>query len=311
MIEVVPYQTEWPRQYEAEASTIKTALGDNLVAIHHVGSTAIPGLAAKPKIDIIAQVKNGEEAITSLEKAGYEHRGEWNIPFKFGFRRREKVSVNLHLFEEDHPEIELNLRFRDYLRSHDDAREEYGKLKNSLLQDERSQIREEGKLFTGYTLGKHEFIKRILKKSGWEGLRFLKCSHHDEWKAAKAFRLRYFFQKEDPYTWTFDHEDHCHFVLSSATEIVGYAHIQLWPKRRAAVRIIVIDEKYRGCAFGGKFMGLIERWLKKEGYKSVHAEASPDAYAFYCHLGYSDMPFDDPDGYEGGPDDIDVGKSLQ
>ena len=57
-IEVVPYNPDWPKQFEIEAEKIRGALEDNLIEVHHVGSTSIPGLAAKPRIDIIAEIKD-------------------------------------------------------------------------------------------------------------------------------------------------------------------------------------------------------------------------------------------------------------
>jgi GrpB-like predicted nucleotidyltransferase (UPF0157 family) len=81
-IEVVPYNENWPIMFDAEKAVISAALGDNCVEILHVGSTSIPGLAAKPIIDIIAIAKERQNAVTSLEKAGYTHKGERNIPLK-------------------------------------------------------------------------------------------------------------------------------------------------------------------------------------------------------------------------------------
>ncbi len=139
-------------------------------------------------------------------------------------------------------------------------------------------------------------------------------AHTDkEWDAVREFRNRYFFKPhkiDDPYTWTFEHEGHKHFILHKEAEIVGYAHIQLWPEARAAIRIIVIDEAYRGKNYGKEFVELIEEWLAQQDYKSIHTESSPSALGFYERLNYVAMPFNDPDGYEGSPEDTDMGKLL-
>ena len=312
-IEVVPYNSNWPAVYQSEAEKIRAALGDNLISIHHVGSTAVLGLAAKPKIDIIAEVTDGKLAVATLPPAGFEHRGEWNIPFKFGFTKRRETSVNLHVYEKGHPEVELNLLFRDHLRNSDDARDEYAALKVALLQDAKSFERQKGLRFSGYNLGKDVFISKVLKKSGFDRLRFLKCAHHKEWAAAKKFRQKYFFDKvstEDPYTWTFDHEDHEHFMLYEGVEIIGYAHVQLWPEKRAAVRLIVIDEAERGKSYGRQLIQLIEKWLMANSYQSVHVESSPRALSFYRSLGYIEMPFNDPDSHESSSEDTPLGKFL-
>lgn len=311
-IDVVPYNPAWPHLFKAEAQLIQHALETNCVAIHHVGSTAVPGLAAKPKIDILAVVKDPHLSIHPLEKAGYAYKGEWNIPFKYGFTKRGSLNVNLHLYKEGHPEIDLNLLFRDYLRQHPEACAEYAQLKENLLKDETS-FEKNNSLFAGYTLGKEAFIRHILKQAGFHRNRFVKCTHDAEWEAARRLRNENFFDKvplADPYTWTFNHPNHGHFIFYDGVDIVGYAHIQLWPHSRAALRIIVIDEPHRHRGFGRHFLSLIEKWLKHQGYQSLHTESSPEALPFYQKQGYVGMPFEDPDNHESDPRDTPLGKGL-
>lgn len=312
-IEISAYNPNWPKQFTEQADQIALALGDNCIAIHHVGSTSVPGLAAKPKIDIIAEVKDLSFDHKNLLDLNYEYRGGYNIPLRKSFTYRSKdLKVNLHVFEKNDPEIELNLLFRDYLRNNDQARDDYAQLKYSLIADEESH-KKDGPMYGGYTLSKHDFIDSMLKNAGFNRLRFTICTHHAEWNAAKQYRNKYFFTPhniQDPYTWTFDHSDHVHFILYKGTDIIGYAHIQLWPENRAAVRIIVVDEEKRNHGYGGAFMHLIEKWLNFKGYTSVHTESSTNAVAFYKKLSYISMPFNDPDGYQGGADDVALGKVL-
>jgi GNAT superfamily N-acetyltransferase len=144
-------------------------------------------------------------------------------------------------------------------------------------------------------------------------LHMQKCSNETEWESAKYFRQKYFFGPhniEDPYTWTFNHQQHEHYVLYEDTNIIGYAHIQLWPDSRAAMRIIVIDEDKRNRQCGGQFLAFCEKRLKSMGIKSIHAESRPTSLAFYKNNGYAEMSFNDPDGYEGGGEDTAVGKKL-
>lgn len=311
-IQVVPYDLNWPHIYEKEAKLIKEALGDNCVAIHHIGSTSVPGLAAKPKIDIIAVVESGEASIGPLEKADFTYRGEFNIPCQFGFTKRGEYKVNLHVFEENHPEIDLNLMFRDYLRSHPQVRDDYARLKQHLLKDESSFTRENSH-FANYTLRKGDFIRSVLKEVGFNRMRILKCNDNTEWAAAKNFRDKYFFGPhgiEDPYTWTFHHESHAHLILYQGTEIIGYAHIQFWPESRAAIRIIVVDEDKRNKNAGSQFLALSEKWVKSLNIKSIHAELRATSLGFYRKNGYIDMPFNNPESHEHDPNDIPVGKVL-
>jgi GrpB-like predicted nucleotidyltransferase (UPF0157 family)/GNAT superfamily N-acetyltransferase len=312
IIEVVPYDPSWPSIFEEKAANIKNCLGDNLIATYHVGSTSVPGLAAKRDIDILAIVGNLEEAL-KLHMIGYIFKGEFNIPLRYFFSKNTpKSKVNLHVYNDGHPEIELNLRFRDYLRSHPSARDEYAELKASLLLDETA-FEKNNSLFTNYTLRKGGFIRNILKLAEFNRLRILKCSDETEWYMAKHFRNKYFFDEmkiDDPYAWTFDSPDHNHLVLYQGAEIIGYAHIQAWPLNRAALRIIVIDETRRNDGFDSRFLRFCEDWLRNVGYKSIHVESSRSALAFYRKNFYIDTPFNDPDFYTSDPEDVAIGKIL-
>lgn len=311
-IVVTPYNSDWPKIFDVEASKIKETLGSNCIAIHHIGSTSVPGLLAKPVIDMIGVIKDPEKAIKPLEDLGFKYKGEYNIPMRFYFNKSEGIEANLHVYEEGHPEIELNLTFRDYLRIHPDAREEYSKLKENLLK-EKSSYEKNKSLFTGYNLGKDAFIRKILQKANFNRIRMMKCTHYAEWEVAKQLRNKYFFDPlsiSDPYTWTFDHPEHAHLVLYQGVEIIGYAHIQFWPNHRAALRIIVIDDHYRYHGSGSYFLNLCEQWLKKQGVKSLHDEARPDVVNFYRKNGFVEMPFNDPSGEPPSIHDLAMGKLL-
>lgn len=311
-VKITPYDPNWPHIFEKEALLISQALGDNCVAIHHVGSTSVPGLAAKPKIDIIAVVQDPLLARDQLQKIGIQYRGEYNIPLHYGFSKRGDIDLNIHVYEEAHPEIELNLCFRDYLRNHTNKRDDYARLKEELIQDE-SSFTKENSPFTNYTLRKGDFIREVLREAGFNRIRMLKCNDTTEWQAAKHFRDTYFFGPhgiDDPYTWTFNHEEHAHLVLYQGTEIVAYAHIQFWPDQRAAIRIIATDENKRNQSFGSRFLTLIEKWLKNLGVKSIHAESRQSSLRFYLKNGYAGMPFNDPENHESDPKDFPVGKML-
>lgn len=309
---VLPYNPDWPKIFEAESQKIKNALGDNCIAIHHIGSTSVPGLSAKPVIDMLGVIKNPEKVTQQIESLGFKHKGEYNIPMRLYFNRSEGVDVNLHVYEDGHPEIELNLLFRDYLRNHPETREEYARLKEDLLKDSAS-FEKRNSMFTGYNLGKDAFIRKVLKAANFNRIRMMKCTHYAEWEVVKQLRNKYFFDPlsiADPYTWTFNHSEHVHLVLYQGVEVIGYAHIQFWPEHRAALRIIVIDEKYRQHGLGSQFLQLCEQWLKRQGIKSLHDEARPNVVSFYRRNGYTEMPFEDPSGEPPSPNDIAMGKRL-
>ena len=311
-IEVVSYNPAWPEMFTTEAACLRQAFGDNCIAVHHIGSTSVTGLDAKPIIDIIAVVKNTADSIAALESIGYTFKGEMHIPFRFYFSKIGAIKFHLHVYEEDNPEIELNLTFTNYLRNNPDACTDYAALKAQLLLRTES-FQKDPSRFSGYTLGKHEFIRGVLQKAEFDRTRLMHCLHDYEWEMAKALRKTYFFDKipvSDPYAWTFNHPDHVHFVFSRGVDIVGYAHIQKWKDARAALRIIVIDEAERGLGLGTEFLKLCETWLRSQGIQTLHMESSPETHGFYVSQGYAAMPFNDPDGDKDFPQDISLGKVL-
>lgn len=309
-IEVVPYHPIWPDLFEEEAAKIQQTLGENCIIVHHIGSTAVPGLAAKPIIDMIPVVRDIMEvtqALPSMHALGYEAKGEFGILFRRYFQKEDIARThNVHIFEQGNPEIERHLKFRDWMRTHEDDRNAYGQLKQDLALKYPHDM-------MAYALGKEGFIAEIDSKTGFKGLRVVKALLPREWEAARTFRQKYFFDKisiADPYTHTFDHQDHLHLILYQGTRITGYTHIQLWPEQRAALRIIVIDEPLRNQSLGSQFLILCERWLKQQEFKTFHLQSSPEAYEFYCKNDYTEMPFQDPEGHKGHPQDIDMGKML-
>ncbi|OGT62778.1 MAG: GNAT family N-acetyltransferase [Gammaproteobacteria bacterium RIFCSPHIGHO2_12_FULL_45_12] len=310
IIEVVSHRNEWSSMFEAEAKLIKQALGDNCITVHHIGSTAVPGLAAKPIIDILPVVKNivqVDQSNAAMEKLGYVAKGEFGMLFRRYFQKGgDNRTYNVHVYEEGNPEIERYLKFRDWMIAHSDDRDAYGDLKKELALKFPHDI-------LSYVMGKDEFVASIDAKTGFDGIRVVQALTDREWQAVRQLRQKYFFDKvpiSDPYTWTFKHADHVHFVLYKGSKIIGYAHIQLWPDKGSALRIIVIDEIYRNSGIGSDFLKICERWLKEQGVKILRIQSSPEAYRFYCKHAYIHMPFNDPDGYEGDPRDIEIGKNL-
>lgn len=151
-----------------------------------MGSTYVEGLAAKPKIDIIVEVEDLSFDYSGLLSLDYEFKGGFNLPLRKCFTLRSDVSVNLHVFEKGDPEVELNLLFRDYLRAHDDIRDEYAKLKYKLVAKKSSHIKD-GMMYRGDTLGKHYFISGVLREVGFDKLRFVLCVHHKEWDTVRRY----------------------------------------------------------------------------------------------------------------------------
>ncbi|WP_025137796.1 GrpB family protein [Achromobacter sp. DH1f] len=138
VIEVVPYDAAWPAQYAALADAIAAALGKTMLAIDHVGSTAVPGLPAKPVIDIdVAVADPADEAayVPALSATGYVltvREPSWH---QHRCLLRRLPRVNLHVFGPDCPENIRHRMFRDWLRGHPDDREQYAHAKRAAAQD--------------------------------------------------------------------------------------------------------------------------------------------------------------------------------
>jgi NAD-dependent deacetylase len=129
-LEVVSYDPAWPRLYEEEAVRVGDAMGDDVVAIEHMGSTAVPGLAAKPVIDISVGLRRLElspDQTAALEALGYECLGENGLPGRLFFRRSEagRRTHHLHVVERGGEHWHRHRAFRDYLRAHPDEVERY------------------------------------------------------------------------------------------------------------------------------------------------------------------------------------------
>lgn len=155
-IVLVEYDPEWPPLFEREAARIRAALGERALLIEHVGSTSVPGLAAKPKIDILLEVADTRDEpayVPDLETAGYVLRirePDWHEHRLF---KGPDTEVNLHVFSTGCVEIERMLRFRDHLRKNDADRDLYLRTKRDLAQrnwkytqhyaDAKSQVVEE------------------------------------------------------------------------------------------------------------------------------------------------------------------------
>lgn len=162
-IVVLDYDPQWIKEFEKEADMIRKILGETCMAIYHIGSTAVPGLAAKPIIDIMPVVSNLHQVDavkTGFEEISYEYLGEFGIPGRRYLRKGgDERTHQIHIFSEDQTDnIERHLAVRDYLRAHKDACDAYAGLKRSLAEKYPYDI-------DGYCDGKDEFVKQLEEKA--------------------------------------------------------------------------------------------------------------------------------------------------
>ncbi|MBP6942726.1 MAG: GrpB family protein [Candidatus Buchananbacteria bacterium] len=165
---VVPYNPEWASLFISEAEILKPIFADSLVSIEHIGSTSIPSFPSKPIIDIGVLIKSHTEAenfIEPLVELGYafdrELHNRTEFPERHFFRKGEPTQFHLSIAYADKAKFwPRQLAFRDYLRSHSEARDAYAKLKQELIAADP----------TGrdtYISGKTEFVNDVLQRAGF------------------------------------------------------------------------------------------------------------------------------------------------
>ncbi|WP_311775184.1 GrpB family protein [Alkalihalobacillus sp. TS-13] len=136
-VEVCPYDEEWPKMFHQEMIKLQGIYGLQIVTIHHIGSTSIKGIKAKPIIDIMPVVKD----ITEVDKfndqmrvIGYEPRGENGIPGRRYFQKGGAARTHhIHIYQQGDVQIERHLAFRDYLRINSELKNKYGNSKGKVI----------------------------------------------------------------------------------------------------------------------------------------------------------------------------------
>ena len=159
VVRLVEYDARWPPLFAAEQQRIRDECGNLALKLEHVGGTSIPGMCAKPVLDIAAgrpRDTSTQDYVAALEQAGYEHRGEQGVPGRQFFCRGDPRAYHVHLVEEDGPLWRDYVAFRDYLRAHAEAARQFADLKR-VLAARFSQDRE------GYTIAKSSHVQEVLR----------------------------------------------------------------------------------------------------------------------------------------------------
>ena len=162
-VEIAAYDPAWPDAYERERAAIAGALGDLVSAIEHVGSTAVPGLGAKPIIDIMVGLRvlsDHARCVDPLASVGYEHKGEYGIPGRHYFRKpvAGPRTHQVHMVHHGSGFWVRHLLFRDYLRENPDEAAAYDRLKRELAARFGTDVE-------GYAEAKTEFIRSAEAKA--------------------------------------------------------------------------------------------------------------------------------------------------
>jgi GrpB-like predicted nucleotidyltransferase (UPF0157 family) len=165
IVRLAAYNPEWPQLFTAEKLRLQAAIGPHVLDIQHVGSTSIPGMNAKPIIDIAIAVASFEAAfvcVPPVEQLGYEYKGENGIPRRHYFSRGAPCTHHIHMVELSSSDWINQILFRDYLIRHPAAAGEYAALKQALAR----QYPTDRKVYTGQ---KAPVIERIIEQAKKEG----------------------------------------------------------------------------------------------------------------------------------------------
>lgn len=161
-IALAEYDPGWPALFEREAARIRGALGDRALLVEHAGSTSVPGLAAKPIVDIVLAVPDSSDEgayVPALEAAGYALRIREPDWYEHRVFRGPDTDINLHVFSRGCEEIDRMLAFRDHLRTNDADRALYERTKRELAAREWEFVQD-------YADAKTEVVKEIVARAG-------------------------------------------------------------------------------------------------------------------------------------------------
>jgi GrpB-like predicted nucleotidyltransferase (UPF0157 family) len=162
------YQLAWVEKFEQEAAEIREALGDVIKDLQHIGSTAIPGMMAKPIIDIGVLVESIDDIpffVKRLSVTGYLYVPEMSSPERIFLRKGSPVQYHLSVASLRHTFWERNILFRDFLRNHPELREEYIQLKlHNLAQTPEFDLNDLSRS-AAYNQGKTEFVRKVLERA--------------------------------------------------------------------------------------------------------------------------------------------------
>jgi|SRR5690625_3805191 len=157
---LVPWTEDWVKEFLLEKEKIQNVIGKLIVDIHHIGSTAVKGLSAKPIIDIAVEIKDfndGKHSVVPLENLGYSYGGINILPDRHYFYKGEPRTHQIHMYQTGSKFLAEQLKFRDYLRSNDHAKMEYQELKSQLSNVNRHNKHK-------YADEKTDFINSVLGK---------------------------------------------------------------------------------------------------------------------------------------------------
>lgn len=157
---LVPWTDYWERDFKLEEERIQHKIGDYIIAVHYIGSTAVKHLSAKPILDVAIELdefQDGKSCVSPLEEIGYSYMGTDILPERHYFIKGEPRTHQIHMYQRGSKYLIEQLKFRDYLRDNKETRIEYEQLKLNLSKRNKNDKHQ-------YAEAKTDFVKSILEK---------------------------------------------------------------------------------------------------------------------------------------------------
>ena len=305
-VRLAPYTPKWRRLFEEEKARLQAAIGPYVLDIQHVGSTSIPGMIAKPIIDIGVSVTSFEGArvcIQPVEQLGYEYRGEFGIPLRHYFVKGDPRTHHLHMHELGSPDWENQVLFRDYLIQHPDLAEEYAALKMDLAQrypTDREAYLEAKAPFIQRVMGMARSAVYEIRQATVKDCPGLAQVQVDSYRTAYAglfpqsylLRFSYEEQEQDWREWlAAGTEDVLLVAVSAEDQVMGYvlarADPDLFPGYNAEILALHVRQSSQRKGIGQALLGRAVEELEARECASVMLwtlKGNP-ARRWYEHLG--------------------------
>ena len=266
-------------------------MGENVVEIHHVGSTSVPSLAAKPIIDMILVTEDLESARKFLTSnaLGYRYKGEYNLPLRDLYGKKDEFEIYLHVHRANSPEIELNLLFRDYLRTNEKVRKQYEAVKMAAGKTQNASEKVETGI-TKYNLLKNEIIVSILRETGFSGI----CARFVTQKSESVFfdKIKNDFYEDSfmknkslLFGRTLPKQDSKKMILYRGADLVGAAEITAIDSDMFLINFAWTNDDEELLR---KFLRIIEDWVEVRTRASFLLATFRNGHAqIYSNLGFS------------------------
>lgn len=217
-IEVRAYDAHWPEVFKEEKHRLEVKGQDVFSSVDHIGSTAVPGVWAKPYIDMVISVPDLQsiaKAQKILESCGYHAKGMYNIPFRWFFKRERDTDTgfHIHLLEQGNPEKDHWILLRDFLRTHPLQAQRYTDFKKSLVREGKGEKHSSLHILSDYTRAKNDFIQELLVQAKAKKVCVRLCCHEHEWEMAQKLAGAWIRDKAP---------SGAHMIVYEGAEIAGY-----------------------------------------------------------------------------------------